>query len=82
MTAGSRDSDDMIQATWLYHIGQMSQEEVSRRMGLSRFKVLRLLQDARDQGLVRVSKPTGWPPGWVRSAAWLKRWASGLFMRR
>lgn len=55
MTASSRDTDDMIQATWLYHIGQMSQEEVSRRMGLSRFKVLRLLQDARDLGLVRIS---------------------------
>ena len=55
MSTGGRDSDDMIQATWLYHIGQMSQEEVSRRMGLSRFKVLRLLQDARDLGLVRIS---------------------------
>jgi DNA-binding transcriptional regulator LsrR (DeoR family) len=47
--------DDLIQAAWLYHIGQMSQEEVSRRMGLSRFKVLRLLADARDRGLVRIS---------------------------
>lgn len=55
MSAGGRETDDMVQATWLYHIGQMSQEEVSRRMGLSRFKVLRLLQDARDLGLVRIS---------------------------
>lgn len=55
MTAGGKETDDMVRATWLYHIGQMSQEEVSRRMGLSRFKVLRLLQDARDMGLVRVS---------------------------
>lgn len=55
MSTGGGDNDDMIQATWLYHIGQMSQEEVSRRMGLSRFKVLRLLQDARDLGLVRIS---------------------------
>lgn len=55
MAASAREADDMIQAAWLYHIGQMSQEEVSRRMGLSRFKVLRLLQDARDQGIVRVS---------------------------
>ena len=47
--------DDLIQAAWLYHIGQMSQEEVSRRMGLSRFKVLRLLAEARDLGLVRIS---------------------------
>lgn len=47
--------DDLIQAAWLYHIGQMSQEEVSRRMGLSRFKVLRLLAEARDLGLVRIT---------------------------
>ncbi len=50
-----RDSDDRVQAAWLYHIGRMSQEEVSRRMGLSRFKVLRLLAEAREMGLVRVS---------------------------
>lgn len=54
MTQG-RESDALIQAAWLYYIGQMNQEEVSRRMGLSRFKVLRLLAEARDKGLVRVS---------------------------
>jgi len=51
----ARESDDLIQAAWLYHIGRMSQEEVSRRMGLSRFKVLRLLAEARERGLVRIS---------------------------
>lgn len=51
----ARDSDDLIEAAWLYHIGQMSQEEVSRRMGLSRFKVLRLLAEARERGLVRIT---------------------------
>lgn len=50
-----RDSDDLIEAAWLYHIGRMSQEEVSRRMGLSRFKVLRLLAEARERGLVRIT---------------------------
>lgn len=55
MTQSRHDVDDMLQAAWLYHVGQMSQEEVSRRLGISRFKVLRLLADARDQGLVRVS---------------------------
>lgn len=55
MSGNPKETDDLIQATWLYHIGQMSQEEVSRRMGLSRFKVLRLLQEARDLGLVRVT---------------------------
>jgi DNA-binding transcriptional regulator LsrR (DeoR family) len=55
MTQPRHDVDDMLQAAWLYHVGQMSQEEVSRRLGISRFKVLRLLADARDLGLVRVS---------------------------
>ncbi len=44
-----------MQAAWLYHVGQMSQEEVSQRLGVSRFKVLRLLAEARDRGLVRVT---------------------------
>lgn len=59
MSGNPKDRDDLIQATWLYHVGQMSQEDVSRRMGLSRFKVLRLLQEARDLGLVRVSIEIG-----------------------
>lgn len=50
-----KENDNLIQAAWLYHIGQMSQEQVSQRLGISRFKVLRLLAEARDQGLVRVS---------------------------
>jgi DNA-binding transcriptional regulator LsrR (DeoR family) len=54
MAVNARDRDAMVQAAWLYHIGGMSQQEVSDRMGLSRFQVLRLLQDARDLGLVRI----------------------------
>ncbi|MDT8857543.1 sugar-binding domain-containing protein [Paracoccaceae bacterium Fryx2] len=55
MTQTGSETDDLLQAAWLYHVGQMSQEEVSRRLGISRFKVLRLLAEARDRGLVRVS---------------------------
>lgn len=51
----AKETDDLLQAAWLYHIGRMSQEEVSQRLGISRFKVLRLLAEARDLGLVRVS---------------------------
>ncbi|NJR13969.1 MAG: transcriptional regulator, partial [Phyllobacteriaceae bacterium] len=46
--------DELVQAAWLYHIGGLSQEDVSKRLGLSRFKVLRLLAEARDSGLVRI----------------------------
>ncbi|PZQ99857.1 MAG: transcriptional regulator [Cereibacter sphaeroides] len=55
MPNSRQETDDLVQAAWLYHVGQMSQEEVSRRLGISRFKVLRMLADARDLGLVRVS---------------------------
>jgi DNA-binding transcriptional regulator LsrR (DeoR family) len=46
--------DEMVQAAWLYHIGGLSQEDVSQRLGVSRFKVLRLLAEAREAGIVRV----------------------------
>ncbi len=49
------ETDDLVQAAWLYHVGRLSQEEVSQRLGISRFKVLRMLAEARDLGLVRVS---------------------------
>lgn len=44
-----------IRAAWLYHVGELSQDEVGQRLGLSRFKVLRLLSDARAAGEVVVS---------------------------
>jgi len=47
--------DDIAQAAWLYYVGNLSQQEVSKRLGVSRFKVLRMLADAREQGLVRIT---------------------------
>ncbi len=55
MTLPSLDTDDLVRVAWLYHIGQISQEEVSRRLGISRFKVIRFLAEARERGLVRFS---------------------------
>lgn len=60
--AGRGEADDLLQVAWLYHVGQLSQEEVSRRLGMSRFKVLRLLAEARERGLVRVSIEHGTAP--------------------
>jgi DNA-binding transcriptional regulator LsrR (DeoR family) len=45
----------IVQAAWLYYVGNLSQQEVSDQLGISRFKVLRMLADAREQGLVRIS---------------------------
>ncbi len=47
--------DDIAQAAWLYYVGNLSQQEVSEKLGVSRFKVLRMLADAREQGLVRIT---------------------------
>lgn len=46
---------DIAQAAWLYYVGNLSQQEISKRLGISRFKVLRMLADAREQGLVRIT---------------------------
>ena len=47
--------DDIAQAAWLYYVGQLSQQEVSEALGVSRFKVVRMLAEAREEGLVRIS---------------------------
>ncbi|NPD69452.1 sugar-binding transcriptional regulator [Lichenicola cladoniae] len=45
----------MVRAAWLYHVGGMTQEEVARRLGVHRTRVVRLLSDAREKGLVSVT---------------------------
>lgn len=49
------ETDELAQVAWLYHVGRRSQEEVSNALGISRFRVMRLLAEARERGLVRVS---------------------------
>jgi DNA-binding transcriptional regulator LsrR (DeoR family) len=55
MQSGDRHDDELAQAAWLYYVGNLSQQEVSDRLGISRFKVLRMLAEARDRGMVRIS---------------------------
>lgn len=56
MLMHKRQADhDIAQAAWLYYVGNLSQQEISKRLGISRFKVLRMLADAREQGLVRIT---------------------------
>lgn len=55
MLGGRRQDDEIVQAAWLYYVGNLSQQQVSDRLGISRFKVNRMLADAREQGLVRIS---------------------------
>ena len=53
--AHEADADLMVRAAWLYHVGGMTQEEVARRLGLHRSRVVRLLGEARERGLVSVT---------------------------
>ena len=56
MQPGDHSFDhDAAQAAWLYYVGNLSQQEVSDRLGISRFKVLRMLADERERGFVKVS---------------------------
>ncbi len=53
--AHEADADIMVRAAWLYHVGGLTQEEVARRLGLHRTRVVRLLSEARERGLVSVT---------------------------
>lgn len=45
----------MVRAAWLYHLVGKTQEEVAAHLGLHRSRVVRLLAEARERGLVSVS---------------------------
>lgn len=44
-----------LRAAWLYYMAGLTQEEVARRLGLHRTRVVRLLAEARERGLVSVT---------------------------
>lgn len=45
----------IVRAAWLYHLVGKTQEEVAAHLGLHRSRVVRLLAEARERGLVSVS---------------------------
>ncbi|MCA7121296.1 MAG: hypothetical protein LGL72_18305 [Acidibrevibacterium sp.] len=45
----------IVRAAWLYHLVGKTQEEVAAQLGLHRSRVVRLLAEARERGLVSVS---------------------------
>lgn len=55
--AGVRNAEEdlIVRAAWLYYTGGHRQETVARTLGVSRFKVNRLLAQARELGIVRIS---------------------------
>lgn len=56
-----RDADDqelMGQAAWLYYVGGLNQEETANRLGTTRARINKLLQLAKDAGMVSISIDT------------------------
>lgn len=53
----SQEPDDalMVRAAWLYYEVGMTQEEAATRLGVARTRVVRLLAEARERGLVAIS---------------------------
>ncbi|MBX5448961.1 sugar-binding transcriptional regulator [Thermogemmatispora sp.] len=54
-THSSRYSqEEIIRCAWLYYQQDYNQEEIARRLGMSRARVVRLLKEARTRGLVQI----------------------------
>jgi DNA-binding transcriptional regulator LsrR (DeoR family) len=58
-----RASDHVVTAAWLYYHEDQTQQQIAKRLGVSRATVVRLLQTAREDGLVeiRVTQPLPTP---------------------
>ena len=53
-----KDIDDlqiMSRAAWLYYVGGLNQEETANRLGMTRARVNKLLQLAKEAGIVSIS---------------------------
>jgi DNA-binding transcriptional regulator LsrR (DeoR family) len=49
------DSEQIVRAAWLYHVAGNTQEQTADLLGISRVKVNRLLAEAREFGIVKIS---------------------------
>ena len=49
------EEDLLVQLAWLYYVGNKNQEEIAQLLGLSRFKINRMLARAREKGLVKIT---------------------------
>jgi DNA-binding transcriptional regulator LsrR (DeoR family) len=50
-----KKATDVARAAWLYYIEQLTQSQIADKLGVSRSTVIRLLQRARQTGLVTIS---------------------------
>jgi DNA-binding transcriptional regulator LsrR (DeoR family) len=49
------DSEQIVRAAWLYHVAGNTQEQTADLLGISRVKVNRLLAEAKESGIVKIS---------------------------
>jgi deoxyribonucleoside regulator len=54
MDKASLSQNDLVKICYLYYKEGKTQEEISSMFGLSRFKIIRLLKEARNSGLVTI----------------------------
>ncbi len=47
------DGGLLVRVAWLYHVADRNQEQIAVQLGLSRFKITRLLAQARERGIVK-----------------------------
>ena len=52
---GGSEPDDLVRAAWLYYVAGHTQEKTARVLGISRVKAARLLAEARETGIVKIS---------------------------
>jgi DNA-binding transcriptional regulator LsrR (DeoR family) len=48
------DDDLLVKVAWLYYVADRNQEQIAAQLGVSRFKINRLLSRAREQGIVKI----------------------------
>jgi deoxyribonucleoside regulator len=53
--AGRMGTDIVVEVAWLYYQDGLNQKEIADRLGLSRATVVNHLQEARAQGLIRIT---------------------------
>ena len=51
--AGHTDNESLAQIAYWYYVQELSQDDIARRLGVSRSQVSRFLRTARQQGVVR-----------------------------
>jgi deoxyribonucleoside regulator len=48
------ENEVMVRAAWMYYEEELTHKEIGKRLGLSRVKVTRLIQKAREAGIVKI----------------------------